>query len=366
MTDEVRVALVGLGAASRSIHVPACKMLGNVELVAGADPDATAQGRFLEAVRSARAFDDTARMLSAVKPDWVLVATPPSSHHALCLQGLRAGCHVFCEKPFVETVAQGEEILEAERATGRRVVVNHEFPSMDIFECAITLQGTARFGRPLFLQFWEHLWEEVLPEGGWRSQNLTMREFGTHVVDLAVRIYGAFPERVYARMATPGTTGGSDLVDVVTLDFPGGRLASVVLDRVCRGPHRYLEMRLDGEVASLRSSFGGRAEAALRIDPEARRLAWSLELAGGGQAWLERGTERTVVARNSLKPFADATSRHFGAAIAAVKAGREPPVSARHALAVVRVVAAAYESAKLGQPVPLSGLGVPAPERALA
>lgn len=349
-----RVALIGLGAAARSIHVPACLKLGAVSLVAGADPDASVQARFLELVRTARAFDDAERMLEVTRPDWVVIATPPASHHALCLMALRAGCHVFCEKPFVETSEQGEEIVEAARVANRAVVVNHEFPRMDIFECAVSLQGTPRFGRPLFLQFWEHLWEHELEGGSWRSQNRTMREFGTHVVDLAVRIYDAFPERIYARMASPGDVGGSDLVDVVTLDFPGGRLASIVLDRVCQGPHRYLEMRLDGDVASLRASFGGRAEASVRIDPQARRLGWSLELAGGGQAWLERGGKRTVVARNSLQPFADATARHFASAIEAVNGGREPPVSARHALQIVRIVAAAYESAASGQPVVLA------------
>jgi predicted dehydrogenase len=346
-----RVALIGLGAAARSIHVPACRQAGAVELIAGADPDANAQARFLELVRTARAFDDAETMIRVTRPDWVIIATPPASHHALCLSALAAGCHVFCEKPFVETAAQGKAILAAASAARRAVVVNHEFPRMDIFECAVTLQGTPRFGRPLFLQFWEHLWEHEIEGGSWRSQNLTMREFGTHVVDLAVRIYQAFPERIYARMASPGDVGGSDLVDVVTLDFPGGRLASVVLDRVCRGPHRYLDMRLDGEVASLRASFGGRAEASLRIDPQAKKLGWSLDLAGGGQAWLERDGKRTVVARNSLQPFADATARHFASAIEAVNGGREPAVGAKHALAIVRVVAAAYESAKSGQPV---------------
>ena len=42
----VRIALLGLGAAARDIHGPACQELAGVEVVAGADPEPEARKRF--------------------------------------------------------------------------------------------------------------------------------------------------------------------------------------------------------------------------------------------------------------------------------------------------------------------------------
>lgn len=346
----VRVAIAGLGAAARQIHLPALAQLGEVTLVGGADPSAEAR-RWFEKARRGTAYADAAAMIDAERPDWVVVATPPAGHLPVCLAALARGAHVFCEKPLVEHSRDGEALLHAERASGRRVVVNHEFPSMPVFACARSLVENGELGDIAFLQLWEHQLE--VPHGGddWRSQCLTMREFGTHVVDLAVRLYGAYPERIYARMSRGGGAPGSDLVDVVTLDFPGGRLASIVIDRVCPGEHRYLEMRADGRRGSLRASIGGRAGVRLRLDPRARRPRADVDFALGGLAWIERGSAREVVARNSGSPFADATAVHFARAVAAVDAGQDPPVSAAYALDIVRIVDAAYESAASGAPV---------------
>jgi predicted dehydrogenase len=144
--------------------------------------------------------------------------------------------------------------------------------------------------------------------------------------------------------------GESDLIDVVILEFSGGRVASIVLDRVCRGPHRYLEMRLDGEHGSLRASIGGRASFSLSLAP-GRNPGPHLEWAAGGQAWLEVGERRRVLARNPRDAFAHATARTLQLTIDAVSRGEAPPCSARDARSILAVVEAAYLSAQTGRRV---------------
>jgi predicted dehydrogenase len=296
-------------------------------------------------------YDDAVAMIERERPDWVVVATPPAHHASVCLAALAGGAHVFCEKPFVERVSDGAALLAAEHLHGRRIVVNHEFARMPVFACAHELVRNGELGELRFLQFWEHQLEVWHDPNDWRAQGSTMREFGTHVIDLAVGLYGAFPGRVYARMDRCNGPEGADVVDVVTLDFPGGRLASIVIDRVCPGQHRYLEMRADGRGGSLRASIGGRAGVQVEIDARTRRPRAAVELALGGQAWIEHGSDRKIVARNSKNAFADATASHFAEAVAAIDRGEEPPVSAAYALDVARVVEAAYESARTGAAV---------------
>ncbi len=65
-------------------------------------------------------FDE---MLRTTKPDVVFVCTTDSAHHDYIIRSLHAGCDVITEKPLTIDAAKCRAILEAQRATGRRVRV---------------------------------------------------------------------------------------------------------------------------------------------------------------------------------------------------------------------------------------------------
>jgi predicted dehydrogenase len=57
----------------------------------------------------------------------VLVATPIGTHYALAMDALRAGKHVFVEKPMAMTVGQCDEMCDAAEASGLTLMVGHTF-----------------------------------------------------------------------------------------------------------------------------------------------------------------------------------------------------------------------------------------------
>ena len=65
-------------------------------------------------------FDD---MLREQKPDEVFVCTKDSMHHDYIVRALHAGCDVITEKPMTTDAAKCRAILDAVKATGRRVRV---------------------------------------------------------------------------------------------------------------------------------------------------------------------------------------------------------------------------------------------------
>ena len=355
MPGTTSVALLGLGAAAREIHWPACQEIAGVEVVAGADPDPAARASFATTAPSLACYEDASALFEAHEPDWVIVGAAPSAHAQLCRQAFARGAHVFCEKPLAASVAEADALIAAAEAADRILAVNHEFPQMPIFQALAEALGSQDVGELLFLQAWQHVDEFHLPQQGWRAEGRTLREFGTHVIDLAVRFFGGFPARVFCSMprADAQAPPGSDLIDILVLEFPDGRAASIVLDRVCRGEHGYLDMRLDGERASLRASIGGRAGVSFQLAARSRRPTARLEWAAGGQAWLERGDERRVLARNPSGIFARATARHFEQTLAAVAAGQPPPCPGRFARGIAAVVEAAYTSAQQGKRIDL-------------
>ena len=70
---------------------------------------------------------DYRRLLSRADIDAIVVATPPETHHRLAIEALRAGKHVFVEKPLALSGSEGAEMVtEAERAK-RVLLVGHTF-----------------------------------------------------------------------------------------------------------------------------------------------------------------------------------------------------------------------------------------------
>jgi predicted dehydrogenase len=74
-----------------------------------------------------RACADVRELWSNSAIDAVAIATPVSSHYELALQALRAGKHVFVEKPFTTTSAQAEHLLEEAEKRQLTLMVDHTF-----------------------------------------------------------------------------------------------------------------------------------------------------------------------------------------------------------------------------------------------
>lgn len=179
--------------------------------------------------------------------------------------------------------------------------------------------------------------------------NRTLFEGGVHLVDLMLQVFGERPDGVYARHSSGlETERRADAVHLVTLDFPGGRLGQITIDRLCPAGTRYVEVRADCERASLRASEGGRA--VLQVGKKrAERTGARVDFGPGGLAWMEVGLKRTTLARNPRNPGADGTTRLYRRIAAALARGEEPPASAREARDVLAVVEAAYRSAGTGR-----------------
>jgi predicted dehydrogenase/nucleoside-diphosphate-sugar epimerase len=97
-----------------------------VRIVAVADPLANREELSGLLSDDARLFEDAATMLADARPDVVHIVTPPASHASLALMALRAGCHVYIEKPFAQTRTEAEEILSLAAQRGLQVCAGHQ------------------------------------------------------------------------------------------------------------------------------------------------------------------------------------------------------------------------------------------------
>jgi predicted dehydrogenase len=72
-------------------------------------------------------WERTIRPEYADAVDGVIIATPPDTHYGIAMKALRAGKHVFIEKPMTLDVAEAEEIVALAKEKKLIVLVGHIF-----------------------------------------------------------------------------------------------------------------------------------------------------------------------------------------------------------------------------------------------
>ena len=350
MTGVARAALIGAGAGARRVLLPGLTALDSVELVAVCDIDQGTARAVAEPLRIP-AYCDAAAMLDQEQPDLVVIATPPMTHYQLCQLGLAHGCHVFCEKPFVSSVAEADAVIRTAKDLGLHVGVNNQYYQMPIFQALAQELRRERAGRLFHVAAWQHML--LLPEAemGWKaalSPRRVLYEFGTHVVDLMCRFFGDYPQGVTAQIAEVRPDLDADVCVVVRLDFPGRRVASMAFNRMSHAPNRYLEMRLDCERESLRASLGGIGRIGLEWNAERRRPRFRFSLTRGGEARREHAGRSSRLCRQGPDCYGVAGMAHLSEFIDRVQSGVDPSPAMAHAREVLRVVLTAYEAATEG------------------
>jgi predicted dehydrogenase len=122
---KVKIAIVGCGQIADA-HLQELARIPDAHVVAVCD-------RFPDlAYQAARRFGvpkwgtSLTDLLKADAPDIVHVTTPPASHFALVRECLRAGVHVYVEKPFTVNGQEAEELVEIAEARRLLICLGHD------------------------------------------------------------------------------------------------------------------------------------------------------------------------------------------------------------------------------------------------
>ncbi len=122
-----RTALIGCGWWGKNILREAIAT-GRVKVVGLCDVDTTVREVAAEQVSDlngdkAKLYNDYRELLEKEKPEIVIIATPDHWHALQTIAAVKAGAHVFVEKPTGHTVNESRAMLVAARDGGRMVQV---------------------------------------------------------------------------------------------------------------------------------------------------------------------------------------------------------------------------------------------------
>jgi predicted dehydrogenase len=140
----LRVAVVGLGFGA--VHVAAFRTDPRCEVIALSSRQA---GRAEAAARElgiARTFLDWRELVASPEVDVVSLAVPAPVQSEVGLAALRAGKHVFFEKPLAHTLEAAQR-MAAEISGNAKTAINFEFPEIPAFRNAKRSLASGEIGK---------------------------------------------------------------------------------------------------------------------------------------------------------------------------------------------------------------------------
>lgn len=145
--------------------------------------------------------------LSDASLDVVVLTTTPDTHFALAQQALRAGKHVFVEKPFVTSSHEAAELIRLAEAEDRLICVyqNRRWDS-DFLTVRKLLADGAALGRVYEFETHFDRYRTARPTS-WKGElslargGTALYDLGTHLVDQVYALFG-LPSGVFAKLVS--------------------------------------------------------------------------------------------------------------------------------------------------------------------
>ncbi len=319
VSGAIGVGVIGAGNFTTGTLIPAIKRVAGIELRAicsagGLTAKSAARRHGFEFADSG--FDE---VLADPRIHAVVIATRHDTHAPFAAAALRAGKHVFVEKPLALTRPQLADVLAAAEVSGRIVMpgYNRRFSPLAL---AVREYFTGRaspvevVARVNAGRLASDSWYLDDQQGGWRIVSE-----GCHWVDLIQSICGSQPVRVFADMVGGDVAGEQRDNCAVQLRMADGSLGTLVY--VANGDPLFEKERIE--------VFGQGRTAVIDNWRSAR-------LSAGGKS-------RTL--RGSGKGHAEEMQAFFDA----VRRGGPAPIPLGDAVACTLATLAAQESAVAGR-----------------
>ena len=262
--------------------------------------------------------------------DAIVVTSANAHHRELVLEAARRGVHVLCEKPLATTVADAEEMVAACREAGVVLMTAfpvHFSPAVEALRTAVSdgtlgevigLTGTNNGMLPAGRDWFTDV--ELAGGGSLVDHTVHIAEILDSVLGAPATVHAVSNRILYADRAGEGAeTGG-----LVTLTYASGLVATI--DCSWSQP-------------ADAPTWGGLRLQALGTGGQLQVDAFAQHVGGPGQ-WLPYGGDLDGLL---LAAFLDA-----------VRAGEAVDPTGEVGLRTVRIVAAAQESVRTGQPVALA------------
>ncbi|RYY40133.1 MAG: oxidoreductase [Chitinophagaceae bacterium] len=346
--NPIRTALLSFGLSGKAFHAPFLDALPGFELAGVWERSSKKAAQLYPQIQS---YDSLESLLSDRSIELVVVNTPNSTHYAYTTAALLAGKHVIVEKPFVPTVAEGEELLAlaAEKGLQLSVYQNRRWDS-DFLTVKRVLQQ-ASLGTIVEAAFHFDRYNPALSSKEHKETAAPgvgiHYDLGSHIIDSALYLFG-MPQSVFADLRKL-RAGTAIYDDMELLLFYAGLRVRVHSSYFVREPLPAFQLYgTNGSFAKARADV---QEGDLLQGRSLADAGWGTEPAGaeGLLHISEQGSSDRSLVPSERGNYA----AYFEGVYQALRYGAPMPVTGEEGLNVIRVLEAAERSAASGMREPV-------------
>jgi hypothetical protein len=221
------VGWVGAGAFSTGTLLPAFRAAGFDRFTAVASASGISARRAAEQHGFAQAVSGGFRVIDDPQTEVVVIATPHDTHAELAVLALKAGRHVWCEKPIALTMDELDEVSRAWQGSGLQLAIGFNRRWSPAVQAARRVLSEVTTPKLLVYR----VAAGPVPDGHWYHDRLQGgRVLGEvcHFVDTAQALIGS---EIQESVGLAGAGEPGDDV-VVSLRFTDGSLATIAYGSV--------------------------------------------------------------------------------------------------------------------------------------
>ena len=334
MSKPLRLAVVGCGYWGPNL-IRNFSALPDVTVVWACDSNAARLGDIARRFRVERTTTQFSDVLNDATIDGVALATPVATHRPLGEAALRAGKHLWVEKPIAATVEDAEALVTLARERDLRLMVDHTFVYTPAVRKIRELIAAGELGEILYFD------SVRVNLGLFQSDTNVLWDLAPHDISIAQFVLARQPQAVSA-VGVCHVDGMTENMAYVTLryderlvaHFHLNWLAPVKLRLTLVGGTRKMMVYDDIEPVEKLKIYDKGIDVDYGSDLEARRRALISYRTGDMHSPCLELTEALTVA---AREFACAVREH-----------RAPLTDGQAGLNVVKVLAAAQRSLESG------------------
>ena len=212
----LKIGVLGAGHLGK-IHIKCIKDISDYQLVGFYDamPE---NAKAVAEEHGIQRFETIEALIDAV--DVVDIVTPTLSHFECAEKALKAGKHVFIEKPVTNTLVEAEELIRLSKADGLKIQVGH----VERFNPAF-IAAQPHLKQPMFIE--THRLAQFNPRG---LDVPVVLDLMIHDIDVILKAVGSKVEKISAS----GVNVVADTPDIANarLEFANGCVANLTTSRI--------------------------------------------------------------------------------------------------------------------------------------
>jgi len=339
MAKDLVGVMVGAGTWA-TFQLSAWQHVQGVKITSLADKNLERATKLADEFNLNRCYSSPEAMIIELQPDFLDICTRPDSHAELVKLSTQYNLPVLCQKPFCRSWEEINTIVKLCEAENVRLMINENFRWQPYYRKVKELLLSGELGKPfmvklhqrhrLTLPHFNHYQKYFL-----EMPNLALYELGTHLLDLLRFLFGE-PETVYARLHRISAEVKGEDVQTIVLGF-GDSLTAIITDSWASVPIKTLD-----RTAEERKWY----PRILEIDCENGTIF--VDQAGSLKIYMDSEQIDLDYPSDAIQQSHSSALKHF---IECLENGCEFETNGKNTLATMRLVYAAYDSARSGQVV---------------